>query len=111
MKATVYLSRKLLNQLKVKETESKDLMLTHNLHNIIINGKRVGCSGHIQNVLNDKCVYICTEKSCYQPLSDKNLVRYAADMRDFLSYDLGAKGRNQFVTDDALVEKIIDMLH
>ena len=32
MKATVYLSRKLLNQLKVKETESKDLMLTHNRH-------------------------------------------------------------------------------
>lgn len=29
MKTTVYLSRKLLNQLKVKETESKDLMLTH----------------------------------------------------------------------------------
>ena len=45
MKTTVYLSRKLLNQLKVKETESKDLMLTHNLHNIIINGKRVGCAG------------------------------------------------------------------
>lgn len=76
MKTTVYLSRKLLNQLKVKETESKDLMLTHNLHNIIINGKRVGCSGHIQNVLNNKCVYVSTEKSCYQPLSDKNLVRY-----------------------------------
>ena len=109
MKTTVYLSRKLLNQLKVKETESKDLMLTHNLHNII-NGKRVGCSGHIQNVLNDKCVYICTEKSCYQPLSDKNQVRYAADMRDFSSYDLGAKGRNQFVTNDELVGKIIDML-
>lgn len=45
MIATVYLSRKLLNQLKAKETESKDLMLTHNLHNIIINGKRVGCPG------------------------------------------------------------------
>lgn len=28
MKATVYLSRKLLNQLKVKETESKDLILS-----------------------------------------------------------------------------------
>ena len=27
MKTTVYLSRKLLNQLKVKETESKDLRL------------------------------------------------------------------------------------
>ena len=72
MKATVYLSRKLLNQLKVKETESKDLMLTHNLHNIIINGKRVGCSGHIQNVLNNKCVYISTEKSCYGTHTKKN---------------------------------------
>lgn len=64
MKATVYLSRKLLNQLKVKETESKDLMLTHNLHNIIINGKRVGCSGHIQNVLNNKCVYRVAISPC-----------------------------------------------
>lgn len=45
MKTTVYLSRKLLNQLKVKETESKDLMLNHNLHNIIINGKRVAYFG------------------------------------------------------------------
>lgn len=95
MKATVYLSRKLLNQLKVKETESKDLMLTHNLHNIIINGKRV---------------YVSTEKSCYQPLSDKNMVRYAASMKDYSSVSLGAKGRNQFVTNDELVGKIIDML-
>lgn len=90
MKATVYLSRKLLNQLKVKETESKDLMLTHNLHNIIINGKRVGCSGHIQNVLNNKCVYVSTEKSCYQPLSDKNMVRYAASMKDYSSVSIAA---------------------
>lgn len=110
MAKTAYLSRKLLNQLKVKETESADLLLTHNLHNITINGKRVGCSGHIQNVLNDKCVYISTEKSCYQPLSDKNLVRYAADMKDFSSNGLGTMGRNQFVTDDALVNKIVDML-
>lgn len=66
MKATVYLSRKLLNQLKVKETESKDLMLTHNLHNIIINGKRVGCSGHIQNVLNNKeCRTYCRMQSAH----------------------------------------------
>lgn len=108
MKATVYLSRKLLNQLKVKETESKELMLTHNLHNIIINGKRVGCSGHIQNVLNNKCVYVSTEKSCYQPLSDKNMVRYAASMKDYSSLSLGAKGRNQFVTNDELVGKITE---
>lgn len=100
MAKTAYLSRKLLNQLKVKETESTNLMLTHNLHNITINGKRVGCSGHIQNVLNNKCVYVSTEKSCYQPLSDKNLVRYAASMKDYSSVSLGAKGRNQFVTND-----------
>lgn len=58
MKTTVYLSRKLLNQLKVKETESKDLMLTHNLHNIIINGKRVGCSGTSVNIFytKEECV-------------------------------------------------------
>lgn len=110
MKTSTILSRKLLNQLKVKETESTDLMLTHNLHNIIINGKRVGCSGHIQNILNDKCVYISTEKNCYQPLSDKNLVRYAADMKDFSSNSLGTMGRNQFVANDALVSKIVDML-
>lgn len=110
MAKTAYLSRKLLNQLKTKETESANLMLTHNLHNITINGKRVGCSGHIQNVLNNKCVYVSTEKSCYQPLSDKNLVRYAADMKDFSSNGLGVMGRNQFVMDDALVNKIVDML-
>lgn len=57
MKATVYLSRKLLNQLKVKETESKDLMLTHNLHNIIINGKRVEVKANsdIRSVASDIC--------------------------------------------------------
>lgn len=110
MAKTAYLSRKLLNQLKAKETENTNLMLTHNLHNIVINGKRVGCSGHIQNVLNDKCVYISTEKSCYQPLADKCLVRYAADMKDYSSNSLGAMGRNQFVTDDALISKIVDML-
>ena len=58
MAKTAYLSRKLLNQLKVKETESTNLMLTHNLHNITINGKRVGCSGHIQNVLNLSLIHI-----------------------------------------------------
>lgn len=50
MKTTVYL----LNQLKVKETESKDLMLTHNLHNNIINGKRVGCSRCKRTCLEQK---------------------------------------------------------
>lgn len=110
MTNTAYKTRKLLSMLSCAEKENDGLMLTHNLHNIIINGKRVGCSGHIQNVLNNKCVYVSTEKSCYQPLSDKNMVRYAASMKDCSSVSLGAKGRNQFVTNDELVGKIIDML-
>jgi len=65
----------------------------------------------ILQTLNGKCVYVNTEKAIYQPLSDKNLVRYAADMKDCSSIGLGVMGRNQFVTDDALVQKIIDMLH
>lgn len=31
-------------------------------------------------------------------------------MKDYSSIGLGAMGRNQFVTDDALAAKIIDML-
>jgi hypothetical protein len=111
MAKNAYLSRKLLNQLAAIEADSDDMMLTHDLHNIAINGKKVGCSGHIANLLNGKCVYVNTEKAIYQPLSDKNLVRYAADMKDCSSIGLGVMGRNQFVTDDALVQKIIDMLH
>lgn len=111
MAKSAYLSRKLLNQLAAIEADSDDMMLTHDLHNIAINGKKVGCFGHIANLLNGKCVYVNTEKAIYQPLSDKNLVRYAADMKDYSSIGLGVMGRNQFVTDDALVQKIIDMLH
>lgn len=111
MAKSAYLSRKLLNQLAAIEAGSADLMLTHDLHNIAINGKKVGCSGHIANSLNGKCIYVDTEKAIYQPLSDKNLVRYAADMKDYSSIGLGVMGRNQFVPDEALVQKIIDMLH
>lgn len=71
MKTTVYLSRKLLNQLKVKEAESTNLLLTHNLHNITVNGKRVGCSGHIVACLgitkNDAETIVCW-KSSMMPL-------------------------------------------
>lgn len=110
MTKSPYLSRKLLNQLKTLESDSGDMLLTYDLHNIALNGKKVGCSGHIANATNGKCVYVLTEKAIYQPLADKNLVRYAADMKDYTSMSLGVIGRNQFVTDDALAAKIIDML-
>lgn len=40
MAKSPYMSRKLLNELKKLEKESGDMMLTHNLHDIAINGKR-----------------------------------------------------------------------
>lgn len=110
MAKSAYLSRKLLNQLKTLESDSGDMLLTYDLHNLALNGKKVGCSGHIANITNGKCVFVHTEKAICQPLADKNLVRYAADMKDYSSIGLGAMGRNQFVTDDALAAKIIDML-
>ena len=55
-------------------------------------------------------MYVTTERSCYQPIADKNMVRYAADMKDYSSVSLGARDRNQFVTNDELVGKIVDML-
>ncbi len=110
MTNTPYKTGKLLSLLSRAEKESDGLMLTHSLHNMVRNGKQTGCYGHIRNVLNNKCVYVNTERSFYQPLADKNLVRYAAGMKDYSSVSLGAKGRNQFVTNDELVGKIIDML-
>lgn len=41
MAKSPYTSRKLLNELKRLEKESEDMMLTHNLHDIAINGKRL----------------------------------------------------------------------
>lgn len=55
MAKSAYLSRKLLNQLAAIEADSDDMMLTHDLHNIAINGKKVGCSGHIANLSISFC--------------------------------------------------------
>lgn len=110
MTNTAYKTRKLLSMLSSAEKENDGLMLTHNLQNMQCNGKQTGCYGHIMNILSGKCVYVTTERSCYQPIADKNMVRYAADMKDYSSVSLGAKGRNQFVTNDELVGKIVDML-
>ena len=106
MTNTAYKTRKLLSMLSCAEKENDGLMLTHTLRN----GKQTGCYGHIMNILNGKCVYVTTERSFYQPIADKNMVRYAADMMDYSSVSLGARGRNQFVTNDELVGKIVDML-
>ena len=82
MTNTAYKTRKLLSMLSSAEKENDGLMLTHNLQNMQCNGKQTGCYGHIMNILNGKCVYVTTERSCYQPIADKNMVRYAADVNN-----------------------------
>ena len=66
MTNTAYKTRKLLSMLSCAEKENDGLMLTHNLQNMQRNGKQTGCYGHIMNILNGKCVYVTTERSCYQ---------------------------------------------
>lgn len=73
MTNTAYKTRKLLSMLSCAEKENDGLMLTHNLQNMQRNGKQTGCYGHIMNILNGKCVYVTTERSCYQPIADKNI--------------------------------------
>ena len=66
MTNTAYKTRKLLSMLSSAEKENDGLMLTHNLQNMQRNGKQTGCYGHIMNILNGKCVYVTTERSCRQ---------------------------------------------
>lgn len=74
------------------------------LSNININGGKTGCSGFIINPENGVIVYVNTEKSCYAPLSNKNLVRYAKSDHDFTG------AMNDFATDEDVVNKIVSML-
>lgn len=78
--------------------------LEFHLKNIIINGSKRGCSGFVKNLENNKIVYINTEKSCYNPLADKNLYRLAESLTDY-------RGKtNNFATDIDLAKEVIKML-
>ena len=74
------------------------------LRNININGRNLGCSGFITNPANGVVVYVDTQKSCYRPISDKNLVRYARDCKDYHG------GVNEFISDYALARVLMSML-
>ena len=97
--SNVLLMTKLKNGLKKKGDYGFKLSNTN------INGRKVGCSGFVINPNNGVVVYVDTEKSCYAPLSDKNLVRYANSDHDY-------KGCiNEWATDEEVVNKIISMLN
>lgn len=49
-----------------------------------------GCSGFITNPANGKIVYVQTEESSYEPLSDKVMYREAKHLEDYTG------GQNQW---------------
>lgn len=100
------LSVKLKNGL-TSLAEQMGMDITVNLKNITVNGQRRGCSGFV--TCGESCVYVTTEHSCYGPISDKSMCRYAKDTEDFSSNGL-KNGYNQFVADDFLDAKVISML-
>lgn len=100
------LSVKLKNGL-TSLAEQMGMDITTHLKNITVNGQKRGCSGFV--TCGESCVYVTTEHSCYGPISDKSMCRYAKDTEDFSSNGL-KKGYNQFVADDFLAAKVISML-
>ena len=100
------LSVKLKNGL-TSLAEQMGMDITVNLKNITVNGQRRGCSGFV--TCGESCVYVTTEHSCYGPISDKSMCRYANNTKDFSSNRL-KNGSNQFVADDFLAAKVISML-
>ena len=74
------------------------------LHNVSINGRRIGCSGFITNTTSGKIVYVSTEKPAFAALDDYSLIRYAKSTSDYVG-DI-----NHFVQDDSLCSKIVEML-
>ncbi len=77
------------------------------LKDISVNGQKRGCSGFV--TCGESCVYVSTEHTCFGPISDKSMCRYANNTKDFSSNRL-KNGYNQFVSDDALAAKVISML-
>lgn len=77
------------------------------LKDISVNGQKRGCSGFV--TCGESCVYVNTEHTCFGPIFDKSMCRYAYNTKDFSSNRL-KNGYNQFVSDDALAAKVISML-
>lgn len=104
-----YLAKKLQNDIR-KANMAFGLPLAFKLSNYRRNGTSTGCSGFVVDMTTKCCVYVSTEKSCYAPLSDQNLLRYAADTSDYSSNRLGVRGRNRYCTDRELPGAIMALL-
>ena len=99
------LKTKFVNQL-AKLIDKDDLHIT--VKNILINGVRRGCSGHITYVPTGRCVYIDTESALTMP--GKLLYRYAMDEKDFSSNRPGHNFPNLYTTEENLAFSVARLL-
>lgn len=74
------------------------------LDDIVINGSKRGCCGFISNPSNAHFVYVNTEECAFGPLSNRNLVRYAKDEKDYRG------GRNQWFYEETTAKAIVNLL-
>lgn len=73
--------------------------------NIKLNGANRGCSGFVEDAKTGRVMYVTTEKSCYEPLSKKNMYRMAKDLKDY-----SGAGINKWSEDDCLANDIVNLL-
>lgn len=99
------LKTKFVNQL-TRMIDKDDLHIT--VKNILINGVRQGCSGHITYLPTGRCVYIDTESALTLP--GKLLYRYAMDEKDFSSNRSGHSFPNLYTSEDNLAESVARLL-
>lgn len=99
------LKTKFVNQL-TRLIDKNDLRIT--VKNILINGSRRGCSGHITYLPTGRCVYIDTESALTMP--GKLLYRYAMDEKDFSSNRPGHSFPNLYTSEDNLAESVARLL-
>lgn len=94
---------KTLNAVKLRNSIKRinpDLVVE--LENVRINGELRGCNGFVANMDTGRVVYVSTDRGI-DP-DDRVLMRYAADMRDYVGE------RNRYVTRAGAAQAIVVML-
>ena len=100
------LTTKLRNQIR----KNTNIPLEFYVRNIAINRQKRGCSGHIVNTDTKVTVYINTEEVTLSSLKGHCMCRYARDIKDYSSHNLGAIGRNRWYKESDFPKAIAQML-
>ena len=99
---------------KLKNQLQKHGEFEYCLSNIVVNGRKLGCSGFVRNPETGLVVYVNTEKPVLSSLKP-TMVRYANVLQENetfekCKFDYGIKSRNIFCNENELVPMITKML-